>query len=515
VSARLTRRDQETFRDAVRDVLGLHFDDSRLEDVTAIFRERIAASATDAASYLRLLRGPDGREEARALAEQLTVGETYFFRNSEQFHALAEVAIPERLRNRRGPRILRLLSAGCSSGEEPYSIAIVLCDRFPELLESWDVRILGIDVNRARLGRALPARFGAWSLRETPEPVRGRWFHPSGGDLVLDDRIRRMVTFEERNLLDDDPVFWRDAAFDVVFFRNVGMYFPSEVMRTVTERIARSLAPGGFLFLGHAENLRGMSQEFHLRHSHGCFYYQLRDRDEDRSGAPGGAAPAPPIEEVPEIPVESARSWVDAIQRASERIAALEAGRPNDSPRRAAPMGGAPASSGRARWDLAAAVELMQQERIPEAIDLVAALPSEASTDPDAQLLRAVLLTSCGQLVEAEKVCARLLRLDDLNSGAHYLAALCREHAGDRQGAFEHDQAAAYLDPAFAMPRLHLGLLAKRAGDLETARYELGQAAVLLQREDASRILLFGGGFRRDGLIQLCRAELRACGGLG
>ncbi len=148
-------------------------------------------------------------------------------------------------------------------------------------------------------------------------------------------------------------------------------------------------------------------------------------------------------------------------------------------------------------------------------MDVMTALPAEAQADPDALLLHAVLLTSCGKLEEAERLCARLLEMDDLNAGAHYLVALCREHAGDPTGAREHDEAAAYIDPAFAMPRLHMGLLAKRAGDLASARRALGEAEVLLQREDPSRILLFGGGFRREGLIQLCRAELRACGGNG
>jgi chemotaxis protein methyltransferase CheR len=91
--------------------------------------------------------------------------------------------------------------------------------------------------------------------------------------------------------------------------------------------------------------------------------------------------------------------------------------------------------------------------------------------------------------------------------------ALCREHAGDRDAAVEHDKAASYLDAAFAMPHLHLGLMAKRSADVETARRELGQALPLLDREDASRILLFGGGFTREALIEFCRLELRACGG--
>ena len=100
-----------------------------------------------------------------------------------------------------------------------------------------------------------------------------------------------------------------------------------------------------------------------------------------------------------------------------------------------------------------------------------------------------------------------------MNAGAHYLLALCREGAGDSSAAAERDQVATYLDPAFAMPRLHLGLLARRKGDRERAREELGQALLLLQREDASRLLLFGGGFGREALSALCRAEILACGG--
>jgi len=512
VSATPTRRDQEQFRDSVRDLLGLHFDDTRLEEVAVTLRQRMSATGKDAARYLRLLRGPEGRAEARVLAGLLTVCETYFFRHLEQFRALAEVAIPERLRSRVPHTRLRLLSAGCSSGEEPYTLAILMRESFPELFEAGDVHITAVDANGARLERAAAGRYGPWSLRETPDAVRGRWFRPSGADFVLDDSIRRSVTFEERNLLSDDPVFWRDGAFDVVFFRNVGMYFSPEVMRAVTARMARALAPGGFLFLGHAENLRGVSQDFHLRHSHDCFYYQARAPHEADAPAPASLA-SPAAEAIPRI-VDAASSWVDAIQLASERIAALEASPRSAAAPAAAPAPRAPAPQ-RPRRDLAAAVELVQQERISEAMDLVSALPPEAGADPDAQLLRAALLTSCGRIEEAERLCAHLLELDDLNAGAHYLAALCREHAGDRRAAAEHDRAAAYIDPGFAMPRLHLGLLAKRAGHLESARHELGHAAVLLQREDASRILLFGGGFRREGLVQLCQAELRACGGDG
>jgi chemotaxis protein methyltransferase CheR len=109
-------------------------------------------------------------------------------------------------------------------------------------------------------------------------------------------------------------------------------------------------------------------------------------------------------------------------------------------------------------------------------------------------------------------MCERLLQIDQLNAGAHYVLALCREGAGDGEGARYHDQVAIDVDPGFGMAHLHLGLLARRAGDRDTARRELEQAIVRLQREDAARLLLFGGGFSRDSLVALCRSELLRAG---
>jgi len=140
-------------------------------------------------------------------------------------------------------------------------------------------------------------------------------------------------------------------------------------------------------------------------------------------------------------------------------------------------------------------------------------MPAVAAQNADTVLLRAALLTHCGQLDAAELACSDLLLLDGLSSGAHYLRSLCRERQGDTRAAIEHAQIACYLDPAFAMPHLHLGLIARRLGDRSTAQRELTQAALLLQREEASRLLLFGGGFSRAGLATLCESELARLGG--
>ena len=166
-----------------------------------------------------------------------------------------------------------------------------------------------------------------------------------------------------------------------------------------------------------------------------------------------------------------------------------------------------PAAPSPSRTNTTLLLELLQKERYGEALLL---LPPEAQADADAQLLRASLLIHTGKLSDAETLCKALLEMNELNAGAHYLLALCREAVGDRAGAASHDQVACYLEPGFVMPSLHLGLLARRNGDREQARRELGRALSLLPQEDPSRLLLFGGGFGREALLALCRAELAA-----
>jgi chemotaxis protein methyltransferase CheR len=126
-------------------------------------------------------------------------------------------------------------------------------------------------------------------------------------------------------------------------------------------------------------------------------------------------------------------------------------------------------------------------------------------------LLRAALLAHAGRLELAETACRHLLRADEMSAGAHFILALCREGAADHLGATEQHRIAAYLDPTFAMPRLNLGLRARRDGDLATARRDLTEALRLLEHEEPARLLLFGGGFRREALRALCWAELQAC----
>lgn len=509
-----SRREVERFRASVTLRLGLRFDDGKLDFLAEVLHRRLESTGRTPETYLGGIEATDAApDELREVAKELTVTETYFFRSVAQFRAFSELALPARMAAPSGRRRLRILSAGCASGEEAFSLAMLVRD-LPAAV-GWEVEIRAIDVNAAMLAKAARGRYTTWSLRETPPEVLARCFRAEGRELILDADFRSMVTFEERNLIDPDPAFWQPGVFDVIFCRNVVMYFTPEIARAVIGRFSRSLAPGGFLFLGYAETLRGLSNDFHLRHTHETFYYQRREGSEQpEDDRPDHGGHLPPSGWEPSLPVAITAddSWVETIRRASERIQSLTA----PAPPRAGPAVSAAAAGTVARksiWDLGFAIELMRQERFSEADALLANLPPESAGDADVLLLRAVLLTHGGDLAAAERLCAEVLRLDEMSAGAHYVTALCREDAGDPRGAVDHAQVATYLDPGFAMPRLHLGLLARRAGDHGAARRELEEALGLLQREDPSRLLLFAGGFSREALITLCRSELASCGG--
>ncbi|WP_306213670.1 CheR family methyltransferase [Actinoplanes sp. RD1] len=449
------------FRRVLAARLGWSFDDNDAGHLQQVLGRRTAATGFAPDAYLGRLEAGDWAAETTVLAELLTINETYFFRHGEQFRALAEVALPERIRDRAAQRVLRMLSVGCSSGEEAYTLAIV--GRTVQRDPAWIVSVLGLDASPAVLERAAAARYSAWSLRETPDGVRQRWFHPDNGRYELDERIRKAVRFKLANVAEPDDTVWRPGQYDVVFCRNLLMYLTPEVQAGLIRRMTNSLAPGGFLFLGHTDTLGSRPEGLEPQHTHGTFYY--------RRGS--GSAPAPRREPVVvHTPVVEAPPEREADSRTYDRA-----------------------------WTL------LRDERFTEALDVL------EPRDRRDHLLRGVLLVQAGRLDEAETCARRLVASDGLDPDAHQLLGVCAEGRGaDAVTAAEQYRLAAYLDAGFAMPRLRLGLLARRRGDNRAAAGELEQALVLLRQEREDRIVLFGGGFGRVALATLCRTELDACG---
>jgi chemotaxis protein methyltransferase CheR len=458
------------FRERLADRLGWVFADNDLGQLSRVLHHRAAELGLSPAAYLNRLSGLDGRgdpAELSRLAEELSITEPYFFRHSEQFRALTEEVLPARVRARAGQRTLRLLSVGCSSGEEPYSLAIAAREAHPGT--DWLVSVLGLDANPAVLRKATRAHYSAWSLRETPDNLRERWFHPAGADYELNSTIRETVTFRQHNVAEDDPALWSPGRYDVIFCRNLLMYLTGATAGALVARMTGALAAGGCLFLGHTDSLGSHPSGLEIRQSHHTFYYRRPD-----PAATADLAPPP---------------------------RAVTA-----SPRRKVPP---PPQGGTDRY--VRALALLKDERFGDALALL-----EADPDPRPQpgdiLLNGVLLTLVGRLDEAEILCRRLLDADGLYADAHHLLAVCLEGGASVDVAIEHYRLAAYLDPSFALPRLRLGLLSRRRGDDRTAGAELDRALHLLRDEREERIVLFGGGFGRVALSALCRTELDAGG---
>jgi chemotaxis protein methyltransferase CheR len=232
------------------------------------------AGARSLYEYYRLVTapGPGGRE-LQALVDEVAIHETAFFRNPAQFHTLASVVIPERLAARllERRRRLHVWSAGCSTGQEAYSAAMTVWEN-AVLPDTWDARFVGTDVSaevlrQATQGRYLPEQMSGVS----PEQVR-RYFDRKDGRYVVRGWLRRRVEFLPGNALDGPP----GLDLDVVFCRNLMIYLDPAGQRRLVGVIARALAPGGFLFLGHTETLAGLTDAFRMvSRAHGIAYQKL------------------------------------------------------------------------------------------------------------------------------------------------------------------------------------------------------------------------------------------------
>lgn len=448
------------FRNRLESLLGLVFPEGHQGLLNEVLHKR--AGRRPVSEYLGELEAGYDEEEIARLATEITVGETLFFRHAKQLQTLVQWALPERLKARQTVQRLSILSVGCSSGEEPYSLAMLLRHHFS--LQDWKVQVLGVDVNRKALAAARRGSYSNWSVRETPDHLLKRWFHPKGGQFLLDKNILEFVQFEERNLNLSNSDLWLPGRWDVIFCRNMLMYFAPEKARQLVDHFARSLAEGGFLFLGPAENLRGISEKFSLFYRDESFYYQLCP---EPAPAPVTIAPSP-----------------------TRRPVATTA---HPRPRPA--------------LNIDTIRGLLDSERYSQALELLESLPA----NPEVSLWKASVLVNSGKLEEAERICQTLLHQPQSEAGAHLLLGLCRRELGELGAARSYFEQAARLDGHLALARVYLGMLLRRLGLAGLARTHLRQALGLLEKESDQRFLLFGGGYRRSAWLALCQSELERC----
>ena len=247
--------------------LGLHFDEKKIYFLKTRVAKRMAAlGIVDPREYLFLLgyADPEGLE-MQALANLVTTNETYMFREYDQLQAFANHCLPEVLSSKqaRGERKLRIWSAGCSSGEEPYTLAMILQEVFPQA-QTWDCEIVATDIDQNMLRKVAAARYGVRSVADVPGEYRAKYLIEDGEDYVVRRRTAALVQPVHLNL-HDRMAMRAMRGFDFVFCRNVLIYFDDLSRKAVVDHFYNALNSGGYLFLGHSESVGRISPAFMLK----------------------------------------------------------------------------------------------------------------------------------------------------------------------------------------------------------------------------------------------------------
>ena len=239
------------------DATGLAFYAERDTLLAELISGRLAhLGLSNCSAYNSFLANGDlGSAEMEMLIARLTIGETYFFRDPDQFAAIREIILPNIQVRKKNSRELRIWSAGCSNGAEPYSLAILLMDQLAERLSDWDVRIYASDLNRSFLAQAAEGKFRAWSLRDTPEEMRRKCFTQEGRIWTIHRRYQKWVSFHHTNLVGGkfSSPLPGDTHFDLILCRNVMIYFAVEVTQQLIGQLHGSLENGGWLLVGAPE----------------------------------------------------------------------------------------------------------------------------------------------------------------------------------------------------------------------------------------------------------------------
>jgi len=253
------------FRDLIYDECGVRIGSDKRTFLESRLRRRMAAlGVTTALEYYGVVRYSKSRmREMPALLDIMMICETSFFRNPPQFDLLNDVVLPEIIAGkvRANSRLLRLWSAGCATGQEPYSAAMAVLERLPEP-ETWNLRVFASDLSFTALERAQAGVYSPDQIRGLCEPYMSKYFHMENGNYVVNDDVKRRVVFDYHNLKHNNGL----RSLDVVFCRNVMIYFDVEEQRRLITRFTNCLVPGGYLFIGHAESLQGLSQQFAMVH---------------------------------------------------------------------------------------------------------------------------------------------------------------------------------------------------------------------------------------------------------
>jgi len=520
------------FQEFLMSKVGLFFDIKRKPDLARALNRRMKSLGIISYSeYFDALNQSFYEEkELKNLILHLTIGETTFFRSPDQFVALKNYILPRIIEERRGfgAPYLRIWSAGCSTGEEPYSIAIALKESMPDL-DRWDVIIHATDINNKFVKFAERGVYPARKVRFVRDELLEKYFRFDGEGYAVDSALKKYMRFDYHNLSSDN--YRQFLGMDIIFCRNVLIYFKRDRIREVIDRLRDVLVENGYLMLGYSETLFQISDDFaSIHHGDAFFYRRLGAREKEEIRQSDG------------LPEEFVRKFINKrLSLITSRLSPESEGLPALSPTRykefthySTQMGetaqkaraeeiptphaheepanivkavGAPTSQ-----DLSAEIDLWEegmeqyfQEKFEAAKKIFKSISELHPNSARAKLGEAFILANNGSDGQALGMLEKALLIDDLLPEAYYLRALLLEKDGETDAAVKDYQNVILLDPDFVMAHFNLAILYMKKGLMRNSRREFSNTLNILKRYEKYHNVKFSGGLHREALMQLCQ----------
>ena len=492
----LSSDDFSLFQKLLIETSGLRFDEGRTQSLHHALWQRLQHRGHDSyREYYNLLKfHPEGRLEIRELFDLVTIGETYFFRNKAQFDVLMRVVLPEIIQRKveSGDKCIRAWSAGCSRGDEAYSIAMAIMEVFPSF-EDWGISILGTDINRKSLACSEEAVYGEKDIGHLPKEYLEKYFKTLGSTYRLRDEVKALVEFEYHNLARDPCLNEKMQNIDILFCRNVIIYFDPETTQRVIDNFYNCLAQDGYLFLGHTETLWQITNRFERVEFPQTFIYRKRL-------GPAREDAMKPFVAVPEISVENLALSVGPIK--AFKPEAKDEG------------------SGSALCPQPEPFVLQPADQV-EDTTLQVDNPSDAAfrslpdhtdarqkSDILAGLAKATTLANEAKYEEAADILGKIVKADNLSVEAYYLLGVLSYKSGNLKEAEAQFRKVIYVSPDSVLAYFNLGNMYLYQRKLREAARELKNAVRLLEKRPKDEQVRFCEDFTVEFLLRACRNTL-------
>jgi len=496
----ISDNDVQLFQTLIREKSGMHLEGSRLDALrSGLYTRMEPMGITSPSQYYAFLRfDSEGQKELEELLSYITVNETYFFRNASHFAALKEQILIESIKENRDG-VLKIWSAGCSTGEEPYSIAMAVLDLVQDNSDI-KIEILGTDVDKEALDRATKGIYSERALRVTSDWYRSRYFTRINGKFMIDDSLKDIARFEYFNLMEKPYPRPSCGNWDIIFCRNVVIYFSRESVCHVVSGFHNVLEDNGYLFMGHSETLDGISCDFSPVEISGGFVYVrkpyvdviAKDGHNEPESVSTRKAQAVELTKVP-IFEQFIETKEPETREQDDKI--IEQERPKEAEDAQSIL-------------YKEASQLLANEDLGEALRKIEAYMSLNPEDAQAHLLAGTIYADRGLYDQSVYELDKAIELEPFLTEAHYLLGIVYQRAGQTDKAIEELRKAIYIDKDCVLSYFGLACIYQSKGIKSDATREYSNAVRVLGTLRDDEIIQFSGGLTARILMQTCQKRI-------